>query len=85
MKKRRNACSGRLKDSSNAAGILEASQALSNLYRVTYRKEQAVEVLEEALPLAYQRGDFGTIMNIWQQLLFIYPEIEEGPEMDRRP
>ena len=65
---------------SNAAGILEASQALSNLYRVTYRKEQAVEVLEEALPLAYQRGDLGTIMNIWQQLLFVYPEIEEGPK-----
>ncbi len=65
---------------SNAAGILEASQALSNLYRATYRKEQAVEVLEDVLPLAYQHGDLATIMNIWQQLLFVYPEINEGPK-----
>ena len=41
----------------SAAGVLEASQALSNLYRATYRKEQAVEVLEDVLPLAYQHGD----------------------------
>lgn len=63
-----------------AAGVLEASQALSNLYRATYRKEQAVEVLEDVLPLAYQHGDLATIMNIWQQLLFVYPEINEGPK-----
>lgn len=64
----------------SAAGVLEASQALSNLYRATYRKEQAVEVLEDVLPLAYQHGDLATIMNIWQQLLFVYPEINEGPK-----
>lgn len=64
----------------SAAGVLEASRALSNLYRATYRKEQAVEVLEDVLPLAYQHGDLATIMNIWQQLLFVYPEINEGPK-----
>lgn len=62
----------------NAPGILEASQALSNLYRSTYRRKEAVEILEEAMPLAYQQGRLGTIVNMWQQLLFLYPEINEN-------
>ena len=61
----------------NATGILEARQALANLYRSTYRKKEAVEILEEAMPLAYQQGRLGTIMNMWQTLLFLYPEINE--------
>lgn len=56
----------------NTMGILEASQCLANIFELTFRSQQAMEILEKALPLAEKYGQLNVLSNIWQQLLFLY-------------
>lgn len=64
----------------NTYGILEANQCLANIYRMTYRSRQALELLEESLPMALDTNITNSVINISQTTLFLHQELSETPE-----
>lgn len=58
-------------------GILEAYQCLANVYSATYRKADAIAILEQALPVARKIDKIADLSNVWQPLMFLYSSSEE--------
>lgn len=59
----------------NKMGISEGYQCLAYIYRATFRRQQAIELLDKALPLVQALGNEGAILNTLQAMIFIYQEM----------
>lgn len=64
----------------NKTGILEAYQCFANIYSATYRKADAIAILEKALVLARTTDNLNHLKAIWQPLLSHYSDTGDYPK-----